>query len=56
MSDLIDAVNQMITWIYVNVKGQGHSLTFVQSHSDLTFIFSLETAEPIEVQFHLNPP
>ena len=41
----------------MNIKGQGHSLTFVQGQSDLTFyFFSLETAKPIEAKFHLCPP
>ena len=33
----------------MNIKGQGHSLTFVLGHSDPTFsnFFSLETAKPI---------
>ena len=41
----------------MNIKGQGHPLTFVQSHSDLTFsnVFSLETAMPIEAKFHVEP-
>ena len=35
----------------MNIKGQGHSLTFVQDHSDSTFsnLFSLE-------KFHVEPP
>ena len=39
-------------------RGQGHSLTFVEGHSDLTFsnFFSLETASPIETKFHGEPP
>ena len=28
---------QMITWSYMNINGQGHSLTLVQCHSDSTF-------------------
>ena len=42
----------------MNIKGQGHSLTFVQGHSDWTFsnFFSLETARPIETKFHVEPP
>ena len=41
----------------MNVKGQGHPLTFIQSHSDSTFsyFFSLETARPLEVKFHAEP-
>ena len=44
--------------IYMNIKGQGHSLTLVQGHSDTTFsnFFSLETARPIEAKFHVYPP
>ena len=40
------------------VNGQGHSLTFVQGNSDLTFsnFFSLETPLPIEAKFHVQPP
>ena len=47
----------MSTWTYVNIKGQGHSLTLVQGHSDSTFsnFFSWETARPIEVKFHVEP-
>ena len=41
----------------MNVKGQGHSLTLVQGHSDSTFSnFSLETARPIEFKFHVESP
>ena len=34
----------------MNIKGQGHSLTLVQGHSDSTFwnFFFLEIDEPIE--------
>ena len=40
------------------IKGQGHSLTFVQGHSDSTFsnFFCSETARPIEAKFHMKPP
>ena len=42
---------------YMNIKGQGHSLTLVQGHSDSTFsdFFSWETARPIEAKFHMEP-
>ena len=42
----------------MNIKGQGHSLTLVQGHSDATFsnLFSLETAMLIEAKFHVVPP
>ena len=42
----------------MNIKGQGHSMTLVQGHSDSTFskFFSLETAGPIESKFHVEPP
>ena len=42
----------------MNIKGQGHSLTLVQSHSDSTNsnFFSLKTARPIEAKFHMGPP
>ena len=42
----------------MNIKGQGHSLTLVQGHSDSTFsdFFSLETARPIEAKFHVEHP
>ena len=55
---LVDAVNQMSTWSLKNTNGQGHSLTFVQGHSDSTFstFFSLETPMPIETKFHEEPP
>ena len=41
----------------MNIKGQGHSLTLVQGHSDATFsnLFSLETARPIKAKFHVDP-
>ena len=43
---------------YMDIKGQGHSLALVQGHSDATFsnFFPLETAEPIEDKFHVEPP
>ena len=42
----------------MNIKGQGHSLTLVQGHSNSTFsdFFSLETSRPIEANFHVEPP
>ena len=42
----------------MNIKGQGHSLTFIQGHSDSTFtnFFSLRTSRPIEAKFHLESP
>ena len=50
ISKLVDAVNQLSTWTYMNIKGQGNSVTLFQGHSDLTFanFFSLETAKLIE--------
>ena len=57
ISKLVVMHNYMSTWISVTVKGQGHLLTLVQGHSDSTFsnFFSLETAWPIEVKFHVEP-
>ena len=42
----------------MNIKGQGHLLTFIQGHPDSTFsdFFSLETARPIEAKFHVDKP
>ena len=42
----------------MNIKGQGHLLTFIQVHSGLTFsnFFSLETPKQIEAKFHVEPP
>ena len=42
----------------MNIKGQIHSLTLVQGHSDSTFsnFFFLETAGPMEAKFHVEPP
>ena len=42
----------------LNIKGQGHSLTLVQGHSDSTFanFSSVETARLIEAKFHVEPP
>ena len=42
----------------VNIKGQGHSLTLDQGHSDSTFsnFFSWEIAMMIEAKFHVDPP
>ena len=41
----------------MTIKGQGHSLTLVQGHSDSTFsnFFSLETARLIEAKFQMEP-
>ena len=52
MSKLVDAVNQMITWSFMNIKGQGHTLTFVQGHTHSTFsnFFPLETPRPTEAK------
>ena len=49
----------MSTWTYImNIKGQGHSVSFVQGHSDSTFanFFSLEKGKPFEAKFHVEPP
>ena len=48
----------MSTWTFTNIKGQGHSLTFVQGHSDSIFsnFFCSETARSIEAKFHMEPP
>ena len=42
----------------MNIKGQSHSLTLVQGHSNATFsnFFFLETAWPIEAKFYVEPP
>ena len=42
----------------MNIRGQGHSLTLVQGHSDLKFsnLFSLESAMPIQAKFYVEPP
>ena len=42
----------------MNIRGQCHSLTLIQGHSDSTFsnFFSLETAGPIEANFYMEPP
>ena len=34
---LVDAVKLVHVWTFMNIKGQGHSLTFVQGHWDSTF-------------------
>ena len=42
----------------MNIKGQGHSFTFIQGHWESIFsnFFSLETPKPIEAKFHVEPP
>ena len=42
----------------MNIKGHGHSLTFIQGHSDSTFsnFFCSETARQIKAKFHMAPP
>ena len=42
----------------MNIKGQGHLLTFTEGQSDSTFsnFFSLETARLIEATFYMAPP
>ena len=42
----------------MNIKGQDHSLTFIQGHSGSTFLnfFSLEIPKQIEIKFHVEPP
>ena len=41
----------------MNIKGQGHSLTFVHGQSDSTFsnFFCSETARSIEAKFNMKP-
>ena len=58
ISKLVEPFNYMSTWTFMNIKGQGHSLTFFQGHSDSTFsnFFCSETARPIEAKFHMEPP
>ena len=58
ISKLVDYIYYMSTWTVMNIKGQGHSLNFVQCHSDSTFsiLFCSETARPIEAKFHMEPP
>ena len=38
----------------MNIKGQGHSLTFIEDHSVSTFsnFFSLETPRPIDMKLY----
>ena len=56
ISKLIDAVNYLSAWTYMNIKGQGHSLTLVKGHSDSTFsnFFSWGTARTIEAKFQVE--
>ena len=44
------------TWAYIDINGQGHSLTLVQGHSVSTFsnFFSWETVKPIEADIMLS--
>ena len=58
ISKLVDAVSQMSTWSIMNIKCQGHSLTFIQGDSCPTFsnFFSLDTPKQIEPKFHVEPP
>ena len=39
----------------MNIKGQGHSVTLVQGHSDST-VANLERAKPIEAKFLMESP
>ena len=57
ISKLVDSVYWMHTWTVMNIKGQGHSLHFIQGHSDSTFsiFFCSETARSIEAKFHMEP-
>ena len=50
-------LNEYMNHYIMNIKGQGHSLNFVQGHSDSTFsnLFCSETARPIEAKFHMEP-
>ena len=40
----------------MNIKGQGHSLTFIQGHLDSHFQTSFPQKPPIETKFHVKPP
>ena len=42
----------------MTIKGQGHSLTLGECHSDSIFLnfFSLITTRPFEAKFHVEPP
>ena len=57
MSKLVNAVNEMSTWICMNIKGQGHPLTLVQGHQCQHFqtSFPEKTTMPTEAKFHLAP-
>ena len=43
---------------FMSTQGQGHSLTFVQDHSDfINFkLFLSNPTGPIEAKFHVEPP
>ena len=57
ISKLVDSVNKMRTWTFMNIKGQCHSLTFVQGHSDsISKLLCSDTARPIEAKFYIEPP
>ena len=55
---LVHIVKWMSTWRFMTTKGQGHSLTFVQGHSDSTFsnVFSKTNTRPLEAEFYMEPP
>ena len=48
----------MNKWTFMNIKDQGHSLTFIQGHTDSTFsnFFCSESARPIEAKLYMEPP
>ena len=57
MSKLVDAVNGMITWTYMNIK-RSRSLIDLGPRSvwfNILFFFSLKAAKPIEAKFHVYP-
>ena len=43
------------TLLYMNTRGQGHCLTFVQGNSDLNFQTSAPNLLDTSVKFHVEP-
>ena len=53
----VGTCSQMSMWLFMTTQGQGHSLTFVQSHSESTFsnFFSTKNTKLFEAKLCMEP-
>ena len=52
----VGTYSQINEYMTIYDQGQGHSLTFVQGHSDFSNFFPQKTQWLFEAKFHMEPP